>query len=219
MPDVVPTVNGLVERVADLARRLHQLDAELDTTTIAALDERIASAEQRAVDDRRAAPARAAPAHPRLARARRASARDARPSARERRPHPRQSPARSRQAARVRARRRARRRDERDAGSARAGARDRRGARGRRRGEAALKRRCGDAGMRMRNGCVIPSERSESRDLHLGSEPGTRLALASNHGVHDPLHAAWRSRLGGGDHRAGVRRRACDDGRRAAPRR
>ena len=46
VPDVVPTVNGLVERVADLARRLHQLDADLDTTTIAALDERIARAER-----------------------------------------------------------------------------------------------------------------------------------------------------------------------------
>jgi serine/threonine-protein kinase len=46
VPDVVPTVNGLVARVADLARRLHQLDADLDTTTIAALDERIARAER-----------------------------------------------------------------------------------------------------------------------------------------------------------------------------
>jgi serine/threonine-protein kinase len=46
VPDVVHTVNGLVERVADLARRLHQLDADLGTTAIAALDERIASAER-----------------------------------------------------------------------------------------------------------------------------------------------------------------------------
>ena len=51
VPDVVPTVNGLVERVADLARRLHQLDADLDTTTIAALDERIASAERESSTD------------------------------------------------------------------------------------------------------------------------------------------------------------------------
>ena len=46
VPDVVPTVNGLVARVADLGRRLQQLDAELDTTTVAALDERIARAER-----------------------------------------------------------------------------------------------------------------------------------------------------------------------------
>jgi serine/threonine protein kinase len=46
VPDVVPTVNGLVERVADLAKRLHQLDADLDSTTIAALDARIANAER-----------------------------------------------------------------------------------------------------------------------------------------------------------------------------
>jgi serine/threonine protein kinase len=46
VPDVVPTVNGLIERVADLARRLHQLDADLDTTTVAALDERIVRAER-----------------------------------------------------------------------------------------------------------------------------------------------------------------------------
>ena len=45
VPDVVPTVNGLVDRVADLATRLHQLDADLDSTTIATLDARIASAE------------------------------------------------------------------------------------------------------------------------------------------------------------------------------
>src|SRR5258705_4142103 len=45
VPDVVPTVNGLVDRVADLAMRLHQLDTDLDSTTIAALDARIASAE------------------------------------------------------------------------------------------------------------------------------------------------------------------------------
>ncbi|MBW8771202.1 MAG: serine/threonine protein kinase [Gemmatimonadetes bacterium] len=51
VPDVVPTVNGLVERVADLARRLHQLDADLDTTTIAALDERIAQAERESSSD------------------------------------------------------------------------------------------------------------------------------------------------------------------------
>ncbi|HEX7942002.1 MAG TPA: serine/threonine-protein kinase [Gemmatimonadaceae bacterium] len=51
VPDVVPTVNGLVERVADLARRLHQLDADLDTTTIAALDERIARAEREPSSD------------------------------------------------------------------------------------------------------------------------------------------------------------------------
>src|SRR5206468_4102103 len=46
VPDVVPTVNGLVERVANLASRLHQLDADLDSTTIATLDARIASAER-----------------------------------------------------------------------------------------------------------------------------------------------------------------------------
>jgi len=46
VPDVVPTVNGLVERVADLAKRLHQLDADLDSTSIAALDARIATAER-----------------------------------------------------------------------------------------------------------------------------------------------------------------------------
>jgi serine/threonine protein kinase len=46
VPDVVPTVNGLVERVASLATRLHQLDTDLDSTTIAALDVRIANEER-----------------------------------------------------------------------------------------------------------------------------------------------------------------------------
>ena len=46
VPDVVPTVNGLVERVANIATRLHQLDSDLDSTSIAALDVRIANEER-----------------------------------------------------------------------------------------------------------------------------------------------------------------------------
>jgi hypothetical protein len=46
LPDVVPTVNGLVERVAHLARTLHRLDTNFDTGAIAGIDARIASAER-----------------------------------------------------------------------------------------------------------------------------------------------------------------------------
>jgi hypothetical protein len=46
LPEVVPTVHGLVDRVANLAKALHRLDAEYDPSQIPGLDERIASAER-----------------------------------------------------------------------------------------------------------------------------------------------------------------------------
>jgi serine/threonine-protein kinase len=54
LPDVEPTVNALVERVAHLARALHALDGDIDPSLIGQLDARIAAAEQgRARDDDR----------------------------------------------------------------------------------------------------------------------------------------------------------------------
>ena len=56
LPDVGPTIDGLVERIASLAVTLHRLDADVSGTSLGALDERIASAErdQRGADgDRR----------------------------------------------------------------------------------------------------------------------------------------------------------------------
>jgi serine/threonine-protein kinase len=43
LPDVEPTVNGLVERVAHLARMLHRLDDDFDPGLLAELDARIAA--------------------------------------------------------------------------------------------------------------------------------------------------------------------------------
>jgi serine/threonine-protein kinase len=47
LPDVVPTVNALVERVAHLATTLHRIDTEFDSELAAALESRIADAERR----------------------------------------------------------------------------------------------------------------------------------------------------------------------------
>jgi serine/threonine protein kinase len=46
LPDVAPTIDGLVERVASLATTLHRLDADVSGTSLGAVDERIASAER-----------------------------------------------------------------------------------------------------------------------------------------------------------------------------
>jgi serine/threonine-protein kinase len=46
LPDVAPTIDGLVERVASLATTLHRLDADVSGSSLGALDERIASAER-----------------------------------------------------------------------------------------------------------------------------------------------------------------------------
>ena len=46
LPDVGPTVDGLVDRVASLAVTLHRLDADVSGTSLGALDERIALAER-----------------------------------------------------------------------------------------------------------------------------------------------------------------------------
>ncbi|HEV7992361.1 MAG TPA: protein kinase [Gemmatimonadaceae bacterium] len=46
LPDVVTTVNALVERIALMATRLHQLDAGYDPEAIAGIDERIAEGER-----------------------------------------------------------------------------------------------------------------------------------------------------------------------------
>ena len=58
LPDVEPTIGGLLERVASLATTVHRLDADVSGTSLGALDERIAAAERdgRTVDnDRRLA--------------------------------------------------------------------------------------------------------------------------------------------------------------------
>jgi serine/threonine-protein kinase len=44
LPDIEPTVNGLVERVAHLSEMLHRLDGDIDPDLIAELDTRIARA-------------------------------------------------------------------------------------------------------------------------------------------------------------------------------
>jgi Protein kinase domain len=46
LPDVAPTIDGLVQRVATLAITLHRLDADVSGTSLGALDERIALAER-----------------------------------------------------------------------------------------------------------------------------------------------------------------------------
>ena len=47
LPDVVPTVNALVERVAHLATTLHRIDSEFDPELAGVLESRIAEAERR----------------------------------------------------------------------------------------------------------------------------------------------------------------------------
>ena len=46
LPDVVPTVNALVERVAHLATTLHRLDGDYDPASASAIEARIADAER-----------------------------------------------------------------------------------------------------------------------------------------------------------------------------
>jgi len=46
LPDVVPTVNALVERVAHLATALHRLDTDFDPSAASAVEARIAQAER-----------------------------------------------------------------------------------------------------------------------------------------------------------------------------
>jgi serine/threonine-protein kinase len=46
LPDVGPTIDGLVDRVGSLATTLHRLDADVSGTSLGALDERIAAAER-----------------------------------------------------------------------------------------------------------------------------------------------------------------------------
>jgi serine/threonine-protein kinase len=46
LPDVQPTIDGLVHRVASLAMTLHRLDADVNGASLGALDERIAAAER-----------------------------------------------------------------------------------------------------------------------------------------------------------------------------
>lgn len=46
LPDVAPTIDGLVSRVASLALTVHRLDADVSGTSLGALDERIALAER-----------------------------------------------------------------------------------------------------------------------------------------------------------------------------
>jgi hypothetical protein len=46
LPDVGPTIDGLVERIASLAMTLQRLDADVSGTSLGALDERIALAER-----------------------------------------------------------------------------------------------------------------------------------------------------------------------------
>jgi serine/threonine protein kinase len=55
LPDLVPTVNGLVERVAHLAQSIHRLDESIDLRLIDELDARIAEAQSdsESVDDER----------------------------------------------------------------------------------------------------------------------------------------------------------------------
>ncbi|HEY2854713.1 MAG TPA: protein kinase [Gemmatimonadaceae bacterium] len=58
LPDVGPTIDGLLDRVASLATTLHRLDADVSGTSLGALDERIVSAERDSRDgdnDRRLA--------------------------------------------------------------------------------------------------------------------------------------------------------------------
>ena len=49
LPDVTPTVDGLVERIASIASTVHRLDADVSGTSLGALEERIAGMERDAV--------------------------------------------------------------------------------------------------------------------------------------------------------------------------
>ena len=58
LPEVGPTIDGLLERVGSLATTLHRLDADVSGTSLGAIDERIASAQRDSRDgdnDRRLA--------------------------------------------------------------------------------------------------------------------------------------------------------------------
>ena len=58
LPDVTPTVDGLVERIASIAVTVHRLDADVSGTSLGALDERISGMERNSVSpdvDRRLA--------------------------------------------------------------------------------------------------------------------------------------------------------------------
>jgi serine/threonine protein kinase len=58
LPEVEPTIGGLLERVASLATTVHRLDADVSGTSLGALDERLSSAERdgrTADNDRRVA--------------------------------------------------------------------------------------------------------------------------------------------------------------------
>jgi len=46
LPDVAPTIDALVQRVASVAVTVHRLDADVSGTSLGALDERIALAER-----------------------------------------------------------------------------------------------------------------------------------------------------------------------------
>jgi serine/threonine-protein kinase len=46
LPDVAPTIDGLLQRVASLAVTLHRLDADVNGSSLGVLDERIAAAER-----------------------------------------------------------------------------------------------------------------------------------------------------------------------------
>jgi serine/threonine-protein kinase len=46
LPDVVPTVDALVERIASLAPTLHRLETDLQPTSLDVLDERIAEVQR-----------------------------------------------------------------------------------------------------------------------------------------------------------------------------
>jgi serine/threonine-protein kinase len=46
LPDVVPTVNGLVERVVHVAKSIHRMDEDLDPRAIAELDARLADVDR-----------------------------------------------------------------------------------------------------------------------------------------------------------------------------
>jgi tRNA A-37 threonylcarbamoyl transferase component Bud32 len=50
IPDIEPTVNSLVERVAALAQSLHRLDGEVAPDMLATLDERVAAVERESPD-------------------------------------------------------------------------------------------------------------------------------------------------------------------------
>jgi serine/threonine-protein kinase len=46
LPDVVPTVDSLMKRASELARTLHQMEGEVDTSALERLDNRISNAEK-----------------------------------------------------------------------------------------------------------------------------------------------------------------------------